>query len=567
MTPPDPEPRLLEMSWAHAVQAIDASDLPSEKRSHWTCSLRRIAKALDRPLETLPARWTSVRPPMSRLHSARVGLTPKTLSNHKANVKAALAWLSAEHDLPVRGTPLLPFWAALWDGISDKGLRARLYGLMRFASAQQLAPDHINDEVIAAYLSYRATASNLASGIAAHRSIARSWNRCANEVEGWPQHQLTEPALPLSAAGADWQDLSEGLRQDLQSYLGSLTKPRRDVRGRRFPPVKASTLRTRKAELIAFIRKASSIGFPLSQFTSLGALLAPDVVEAVLEAYWKESGAEPSTYTIDLAWKLHAIARDTGCLDKAALESLDNLQAELSHYRRTGLTQKNLALVRQVLSGSIWAEVVALPNTLMSEAGTLDLHASVKAALRAQLAVAIAILTVAPVRLSNLVRICLDENLIPPAGPSEPHWLVFPEYDVKNRVRLEFPLDSGVSGLIDEYVHYHRPILLRGSNASWLFPGENGDHKTPSMFSEQITVAVQKAVGIRLTTHQFRHAAAAIILRHDPGNYEWARRVLGHKNIQTTINFYIGLETTDATRRFGQIIRPHVAVGHARERA
>ena len=34
-----------------------------------------------------------------------------------------------------------------------------------------------------------------------------------------------------------------------------------------------------------------------------------------------------------------------------------------------------------------------------------------------------------------------------------------------------------------------------------------------------------------------------------------ARRVLGHKNIQTTINFYIGLETTQATRRFGEIVR------------
>ena len=34
------------------------------------------------------------------------------------------------------------------------------------------------------------------------------------------------------------------------------------------------------------------------------------------------------------------------------------------------------------------------------------------------------------------------------------------------------------------------------------------------------------------------------MLQHDPGNYEWVRRVLGHRNIQTTINFYIGLETT-----------------------
>jgi len=135
---------------------------------------------------------------------------------------------------------------------------------------------------------------------------------------------------------------------------------------------------------------------------------------------------------------------------------------------------------------------------------------------------------------------------------------VFPHYDVKNRVKLECTLDEHLTSLIHEYVHQHRPALLRGSNGLWLFPGESGGFKTPSMFSDQITQAVQKATGLRLTAHQFRHAAAALMLQHDPGNYEWVRRVLGHKNIRTTINFYIGLETTQASERFGHIVREHV---------
>jgi hypothetical protein len=100
----------------------------------------------------------------------------------------------------------------------------------------------------------------------------------------------------------------------------------------------------------------------------------------------------------------------------------------------------------------------------MAEAKALQDHAPVKAALRAQLAVAVALLTVAPVRLQNLVRIRLEENLIRPAGPDEPYWLVFPHYDVKNRVKLEFLLDEHVTALISTYMHEHRPVLLRGSN-------------------------------------------------------------------------------------------------------
>ncbi len=122
---------------------------------------------------------------------------------------------------------------------------------------------------------------------------------------------------------------------------------------------------------------------------------------------------------------------------------------------------------------------------------------------------------------------------------------------------------TGLTALIERYVHQHRPALVRGSNEPWLFPGENGDHKTPSMFSGQITERVLKAVGIRITAHQFRHAAAAIMLRHDPGNYEFVRRVLGHTNLQTTTRFYIGLETAQATERFGRIVADQLAFAPA----
>ena len=101
-------------------------------------------------------------------------------------------------------------------------------------------------------------------------------------------------------------------------------------------------------------------------------------------------------------------------------------------------------------------------------------------------------------------------------------------------------------------------MLLRRSNAAWLFPGVAGEPKTANMFSTQITDRIQNATGLRITVHQFRHASAAIYLKHFPGQYEVVRRMLGHRNIQTTINFYCGLETTQANEAFGKIIRDHI---------
>jgi integrase len=73
--------------------------------------------------------------------------------------------------------------------------------------------------------------------------------------------------------------------------------------------------------------------------------------------------------------------------------------------------------------------------------------------------------------------------------------------------------------------------------------------------SDQITRCIVKELGLRITAHQFRHAAAAIILMKQPGNYELVRRILGHRNIQTTIAFYIGLETMASSQQFGKMIQ------------
>ena len=105
---------------------------------------------------------------------------------------------------------------------------------------------------------------------------------------------------------------------------------------------------------------------------------------------------------------------------------------------------------------------------------------------------------------------------------------------------MTFEFDEYLTDLIDEYVQEYRPLLLRGANGDWLFPGTTGGSKDPHLFGIQITERIQKATGLRITIHQFRHAAVAIYLKYHPGDYETVRRLLGHRNIRTTINFYCG---------------------------
>jgi hypothetical protein len=309
-------------------------------------------------------------------------------------------------------------------------------------------------------------------------------------------------------------------------------------------------------ELAAAARLAVRTGVAIGDLNSLSALLAPDVAEKVLDAYWAKNGETPKAFTIDLACRFVAIARETKCIDEAACERLDQMRRHLEDQRRGGLTDKNTALIRQVLTPGVWSRVVNLPQHLMSTARS-QLSAPLKAAVTAQLAVAIAILTVAPVRLANLTAIKLGLNLIKPGGPASNYWLVFPDYDVKNRVRLEYSLEPYLTRMIDQYVHDFRPVLLKGRSEDWLFPGQYGGAKSSILLSGQVTRRIYQRTGLRMTVHQFRHAAGAIILKHRPGEYELVRRLLGHRNVQTTINAYIGLENIHASEIFSKIVMKH----------
>ena len=282
-------------------------------------------------------------------------------------------------------------------------IRDRLYSFMRYCSARGIDPSSVDDEIFDEYWRYRTETTARASNNTARRFMARAWNACAAAIDGWPLRRLTEPPIKARAEPA-WDDFPEGLRRDIDDYFAGLAKPHRSLNGKRIRPCSPGTIRTRRAELVAMARMAVRLGVPIESLTSLAALLHPDVVELVIDAYWQKNGDEPKIVTIDLGWKVLRIARETGCLDQAALDRLDEIRAALEHHRREGLTPKNLQLIRQVLTDGVWSEVVSLPNVLMQQARLAKDHAPIKAAVTAQLAVAIAILTFAPIRLSQSRR-------------------------------------------------------------------------------------------------------------------------------------------------------------------
>ena len=140
----------------------------------------------------------------------------------------------------------------------------------------------------------------------------------------------------------------------------------------------------------------------------------------------------------------------------------------------------------------------------------------------------------------------LDRHLVQVGqGPDGRHHLFFPAHEVKNDIDLEFPVPPAVQAMIETYRERYRPVLLR-CPSDYLFPGQGKEHKGSALISAQIADLTEQQLGVRVTAHQFRHLAGFLYLRRNPGGHEVVRRLLGHRSISTTVQFYAGMETSAA---------------------
>jgi len=167
------------------------------------------------------------------------------------------------------------------------------------------------------------------------------------------------------------------------------------------------------------------------------------------------------------------------------------------------------------------------------------------------MAVAIEILLMAPIRMCNLVNLDIEQNLVRSGrGAAYRHRI---RRRQKNQDALEHPLPSESSALIDTYIEKFRP-RLPSKNSTALFPGIGSDPKNQDAFGTQISRTICAHTGLRVHPHLFRHLGAKLYLDANPGDYETVRRVLGHRSLQTTVDFYTGLETLAAARHFDKTI-------------
>jgi integrase len=530
---------------ADLLATIQAGNLPERKRQELASAIRTAARALGRPPENIPAEARLLASRLKEVAPAAIGISRGRWNNVRALLRAALALIQPISPGRHRNG-LLPEWLALSNELTSRSDKIALSRVLHYCSAQGIGPNVITEGNFDEYRLHL-DRSLLKRPNETFAMTVRAWRRAEEAIEGWPQVSVSIPDRRRQWVFR-WDRFPSSLRQDCQTWCDRLAGCDL-MEDTPFRPVRPVTVAHRKWQIRSFATALVSRGRDPATLTSLSDLIEMDAFKSGLRFFLDREGGAPTTAIADLASSLKAVARHHVRVEPHHLDQMGSIIRRLAPGRR-GLTENNRTRLRSFDDQRNILALLKLPDELMRQARR---HRNLqRGAVRAQLAVAIEILLMAPVRMSNLVKLDIERNLVRPGHGRALHIVIGAE-DVKNREPLEYPLPPESVDLLERYIGQFRPHLMSTGNTA-LFPGIGGGSKNQSFFGTQISRTVCTHTGLRVHPHLFRHIGAKLFLDANPGAYEVVRRVLGHRSIDTTTGFYTGLETAAAVRHFDKTI-------------
>jgi integrase len=529
-------------SLADLLAILQTVDLPERKRQELGSAIRTVVRALGRSPEDIPADARLLANRLKDVAAAAIGISRGRWNNIRSLLRTALTFVQPIS--PGRNrNDLSPQWAALSNDLSrsDKIAMSRV---LRFLSARGIGPDAVTEETFDDYRLHL-DQSLLKRPNQTFASTVRAWRR-AEMAEGWPQIGLSVPDR-RGYWVSGWDRFPEPFRGDCQAWLDRLAG--RDLLEEApFKPVRPATLAHREWQIRAFASALVGMGRDPATLTCLADLVEMEAFKTALRFFLDRDGG-PTTAIADFAGVMKAIARHHVRVEPDHLDRMGGIVRRLAP-GRVGLTETNRTRLRPFDDRGNIGALLNLPAELMRQARR---HRNPRrGAVQAQLAAAIEILLMAPIRMGNLAKLDIEQDLVRPGRGRALHIVIEPE-EVKNREPLEHPLPPEGIDVVERYIREFRPRLASAGNTA-LFPGIGAGPKNQDFFGTQISRTIRAHTGLRVNPHLFRHVTAKLYLDQNPGSYEVVRRVLGHRSIDTTTAFYTGLETAAAVRHFDETI-------------
>jgi integrase len=518
------------------LESVQEGGLPNLRCRDIVSAVSRICEMIGVAPAAMTADATALRPMLAKVLPAAHGVTQKTWANLLSQFRAALRHAGVI-DAPVVGAALQdPAWAPLVKAVAgDKRLSSGLASFSNWCAAQGIVPGEVDDAVVLRFLEWLEARTLCPKPRDVARRVPNCWNDAADKRSVWPRVTLSTLSFRSPPKRVQWGNLAESFRADVEKYLAMRGEPdlfdeRPNAPKRRLA---ASTLHQQREH----VRLAASVliesGIPREEIKSLAALVEPERFKQVLRHYMGSDG-EPNAFVIGVATSLIQVAYYHLGLDAEQVGRLKALAGKLPSIP-FDQTPKNAALLRQFESPKLRAKLLFLPENMIAEVKEeLKLGGRFRF-VDAQVAIAVDIDLVIPLRPQNLCSLEWQRHFIEPDGSKGPLLLRIPAAETKSKkkdVVAEIPED--VARRIRWYRLHVLPRLNADPNGP-LFVTERGAAKPQDTLSDQIIQVIRNRLGVRLTPHQFRHLAATWYLEAHPEDFETVRTLLGHAFSKTTL--------------------------------
>jgi integrase len=165
----------------------------------------------------------------------------------------------------------------------------------------------------------------------------------------------------------------------------------------------------------------------------------------------------------------------------------------------------------------------------------------------------IALLALCPVRLTNYAPLEIGTTFKQVQGR---WWITLPRNSTKSRRADERPVPAILDHCINAYLNESRPILLGSrpdAKALWI-SSTTGKPMTPKNLGILISKITLETLGVNVSPHLFRTAAASTAAVHGGNTPYLASAVLGHVDPRVTEAHYNRASSASAAAEYARIV-------------
>ena len=515
-------------------------------------AINTVARASGCAPDDLSADPARLREHLATISPAMAGVTRGSWSSVRSRILKALQRADVRVMAGRRTKPLSAEWALLYHALPENGWQAALGRLIGYLSALGVSPHEVSDGHIERFGDELSTSSLRGKPNALVRNAIRGWNAAVGGVPGWPQQRLTLAEIEPDGYVFPAQSFLPGFQKSLTDHLAFLADPPEDDDAP-FRGLRPTTLRLREFQFRQMASAVVRSGIPMEDLATIGKLACRESVDRICDFFIERRG-RGSLQLHEFLRILRAIAlRDLE--DRELADWIGRRLKRLSAgHHRSGMTEKNRRRIAVFRDPQQVRDLLLLPYRLLkrAESGAVQPR---QAAILVRAAVAIELEIMCPIRLQNLSEINVDTDFVRSrSGKDAAVHLFIPGKRTKNGEDIELELPQQSMALINLYLSKYRTQFIhpkhRGYGPRFLFPNRDGTAKVGRLLAAGLCSVLLRELGIKFNIHLFRHLSCFLYLRSHPGQIDVMRRVLGHKDAETTMRFYAHVEQSDAFRMF-----------------